>query len=161
MTGQWCGVRSGRPGSLPESETVSVATGGRLTGVGRVLVAVYAILALAATGRSVVQLATKYADAPVAYLLSAVAALVYILATVALVRQRWYRVAWVTIGFECVGVFVVGALSVFDARLFPDDTVWSWFGRGYVWVPLVLPCLGMWWLSRHRPTPTAEVEGTQ
>ena len=126
----------------------------RAVGVGRVLIAVYAILALGATARSVVQLATKFEVAPVAYALSGLAGLVYILATVALVGRgtAWYRVAWVTIIFEFIGVVVVGSLSVFDAALFPSDTVWSFFGRGYGFIPLVLPVLGMLWLYRNRPS---------
>lgn len=125
----------------------------RAVGVGRVLIAVYAILALGATARSVVQIATKFDVAPVAYLLSGLAGLVYILATVALLSRgdTWYRVAWVTIIFEFVGVVTVGALSLFDAALFPADTVWSYFGRGYLFIPLVLPVLGMLWLRRMRP----------
>lgn len=126
----------------------------RIGGLGTVLVWVYGILALAATGRSVSQIASHFSDAPLAYLLSAVSALVYILATVALVVSRsatWYRVAWVAVSFELAGVVVVGTLSLFDPVLFPDDTVWSGYGAGYYWVPLVLPFLGMWWLATHRP----------
>ena len=125
----------------------------RAVGVGRVLIAVYAVLALGATARSVVQVATKFDVAPVAYLLSGLAGLVYILATVALLGRgdAWYRVAWVTIAFEFIGVLTVGSLSLFDAALFPADTVWSYFGRGYLFIPLVLPVLGMLWLYRNRP----------
>lgn len=113
------------------------------------LIVVYGILALAATGRSFVQIATKLDHAPVAYLLSALSAIVYIVATIALIKRGtlWYRIAWITISFELLGVLVVGLLSVFDAQLFPSDTVWSVFGRGYLFVPLVLPVLGMIWLS--------------
>lgn len=130
----------------------------RAVGAGRVLIAVYAILALAATARSVVQIVTRFEVAPVAYLLSALAGLVYLLATVALLRRgdAWYRVAWATIVFEFVGVLAIGGLSLFDPVLFPADTVWSYFGRGYLFVPLVLPVLGMLWLYRSRPrTATA------
>jgi hypothetical protein len=125
----------------------------RAVGVGRVLIAVYAILALAATARSLVQIVTRFEVAPVAYLLSALAGAVYILATIALLKRGdvWYRVAWATIVFEFIGVLVVGALSLFDPVLFPADTVWSYFGRGYVFIPLVLPVLGMLWLHRTRP----------
>jgi len=128
-------------------------TSSRVRGVGQVLVAVYAIMALGATARSVVQILTKFATAPVAYSLSALAAVVYILATIALIRpgSAWYRVAWATLSFELLGVVVVGALTVFDPTLFPSDTVWSYFGRGYVFIPLVLPVLGMIWLFRNRP----------
>lgn len=125
--------------------------------------AVYGVLALAATGRSVVQIGTRFEEAPLAYLLSAIAAVVYILATVSLVRRgaAWFRVAVATISFELVGVLLVGSLSLVDPILFPDDTVWSYFGMGYLFVPLVLPVLGLVWLRRRaftsetRPEPAA------
>ena len=137
-------VRSARP---------ETHRGRRMSGIGRVLVAVYGVLALAAVGRSFVQIATKFDEAPLAYSLSALAAVVYILATIALTRpgRTWYRIAWATIIFEFTGVLVVGTLSILDPELFPHDTVWSGYGRGYVFIPLVLPVLGMWWLAKHRP----------
>jgi hypothetical protein len=129
----------------------------RAVGVGRVLIAVYAVLALAATARSFVQIVSRFEEAPVAYVLSAVAGLVYVLATIALLGRGlfWYRVAWVTIGYELLGVVTVGILSLVDPELFPSDTVWSFFGRGYLFIPLVLPVLGMLWLVRTRPTVAA------
>lgn len=128
-------------------------TSGRVTGIGRVLIAIYGVLALAATGRSFVQIVSKFGEAPVAYTLSALAAVVYIVATVALINRGalWYRVAWITITFELLGVLVIGTLSLVDPELFPHDTVWSVYGRGYLFIPLVLPILGMWWLARHPP----------
>ncbi len=133
---------------------VAEPSSSRAVGVGRVLVVVYAVLALAATGRSVFQILTKFDSAPVAYSLSAVAAVVYLVATVALVArgQAAYRAAWAAIAFELAGVLVVGTLSVVDPQLFPDDTVWSQFGRGYLFVPLVLPVLGIAWLVKRRPS---------
>ncbi len=124
----------------------------RISGVGRVLVAVYGILALAATGRSVTQIIGKFDQAPLAYTLSALAAVVYIVATVALIvpGATWRRIAWITIGFEMVGVIVIGLLSIFDPALFPHDTVWSHFGSGYGYVPLVLPALGLFWLAKQK-----------
>ncbi|MDQ1113212.1 hypothetical protein QE418_002660 [Microbacterium testaceum] len=124
-----------------------------MTGIGRVLVVVYGIMALAATGRSFVQIVREFDDAPLAYSLSALAAVVYILATLALVfsaRPTWYRVAWIAIGFELVGVLVVGTLSLVLPELFQHPTVWSVYGYGYLFIPLVLPFLGLWWLVRHR-----------
>lgn len=120
-------------------------------GIGGVLIAVYGVLALAATGRSFVQIATKFDEAPLAYLLSALSAVVYIVATIALLRRGrvWHRIAWATISFELAGVLIVGLLSVFDGDLFPSDTVWSMFGRGYLFVPLVIPVLGMLWLTKR------------
>ena len=125
-----------------------------MTGVGRVLVIVYAIMALAATGRSFVQIVQRFDEAPLAYSLSAASAVVYILATLALVfagSKGWYITAWVAISFELVGVLVIGTLSLLLPELFAHTTVWSWFGMGYLFVPLVLPFFGIWWLMTHRP----------
>jgi len=132
----------------------------RAVGVGRVLIAVYAVLALAATGRSVFQILEQFDEAPLAYTLSALAAVVYIVATVSLIRRgrTSYAVAWATISFELLGVLIVGLVTVLDPELFPDDTVWSWFGRGYGFVPLVLPVLGILWLLRSRPAVAAEAD---
>jgi len=126
----------------------------RVTGIGRVLIVVYGVLALAATGRSFVQIVSKFHEAPLAYTLSAVAAVVYILATTALIApgRTWRAIAWTAIVFEAVGVLVVGTVSLFAPGLFPHDTVWSGYGRGYLFIPLVLPALGLWWLARH-PRP--------
>jgi hypothetical protein len=117
----------------------------------QVLVAVYAVFAVAAGARSAVQLATDFDRAPVAYSLSAVAAAVYLVATLALRRttEGARRVAWLALGFEAVGVLVVGTLSLLQPGLFPDQTVWSDYGIGYAFVPLVLPFVGLWWLRRH------------
>ncbi len=112
------------------------------SGAGRALIAVYGVFALAATARAGVQLATRFSEAPLAYLLSAVAAGVYLVATVALWRGA-RRLAYATVLFELVGVLVVGTLTVLDPELFPDQTVWSGFGSGYGFVPLVLPVLGL------------------
>ncbi|WP_251009043.1 hypothetical protein [Curtobacterium sp. ISL-83] len=121
------------------------------TGIGRVLIAVYGILALAATGRSVVQIIEKFSFAPFSYVLSAVAAVVYIVAMIALIvpGRAWYRVACVTIAFEMTGVLVIGTLSLIDPKLFPDLTIWSYYGMGYAFAPLVLPAAGLWWLRKH------------
>lgn len=131
----------------------------RMTGIGRVLVIVYAVMALAATGRSFVQIVRRFDEAPLAYSLSAVAAVVYVIATLALVlagRRGWYTVAWIAIVFELTGVIVVGILSLVLPDLFQHETVWSLFGRGYLFVPLVLPIFGIWWLRVHRPRPEGE-----
>ncbi|MFC6882067.1 MULTISPECIES: hypothetical protein [Actinomadura] len=118
------------------------------------LVAVYAVFALAAGARAGVQIATRFSDAPVAYSLSAFAAVVYVLATVALAlggRASW-RVAVAACSVELAGVLVVGTLSLADPAAFPDATVWSGYGRGYGFVPLVLPVVGLFWLRRTART---------
>lgn len=136
--------------------TTDRSTGGsdvpRASGIGRVLIAVYAVLALAALGRSATQVLTKFEQAPLAYTLSAFSAVIYVVATVALIMgDRAVRLAWVTITIELVGVLVIGTVSYLVPDSFPDETVWSHFGSGYLYIPLLLPPLGMWWLrSRGR-----------
>jgi hypothetical protein len=122
-------------------------------GPGRALVAVYALFSVAATSRAGVQVATRFDEAPVAYLLSALAGAVYVLATVALTRgPTWRRVAWFACGLELVGVLTVGTLSLILREAFPDEAVWSAYGAGYLFVPLVLPVFGLAWLRRTRAT---------
>lgn len=120
------------------------------SGPGRMLVAVYGLFALAATGRSIMQISESFSKAPVAYLLSALAAVVYLVATVALARgdRTSVKLARATILFELAGVLIVGLWSVIAPEAFHDKTVWSHFGQGYGFVPLVLPMVGLWWLNR-------------
>jgi hypothetical protein len=123
-------------------------SGSTREGFGRVLVFIYGLFALAATARALVQLATQASLAPVAYSLSLFSGVVYIVATWALATDR-RRVALVTIAVELTGVLVIGTFS------HPDDidkaSVWSDYGLGYGFVPLVLPFVGLWWLWRvHR-----------
>lgn len=124
-------------------------------GFGRVLVVIYGVFALAATARSFVQIVTRLDEAPVAYVLSAVAALIYIVATVALARgdRTSTRVAAVAIGIELAGVVLVGLASLLAPEAFPQASVWSAFGRGYLFIPVILPIVGLWWLYRTRSVP--------
>jgi hypothetical protein len=120
------------------------------TGPGRLLVAVYGLFALSASARAGVQIATKFSHAPVAYLLSAFAGVVYILATVTLANgsPTARRIAVVSCSVELAGVLAVGTWSLVDRATFPDATVWSGYGSGYGFVPLVLPVFGLLWLRR-------------
>ena len=120
------------------------------SGPGIVLVSVYGLLALAATGRSVLQISEYFSRAPLAYLLSALAAVIYIVATVALARSD-RRLATACCSIELLGVLTVGTVSLLDRAAFPDATVWSGYGAGYGFVPLVLPVFGLLWLRRTRP----------
>lgn len=123
------------------------------------LVAVYAIFAIAATSRSAVQIAGRFDDAPIAYVLSAVAAVIYLVATIALGLggRTSRRIALGACGVELVGVLSVGTFSVLNPGAFPDATVWSTYGQGYLYIPLVLPVFGLAWLRRTRAgaTPVA------
>lgn len=112
--------------------------------------AVYAIFALAATARAGYQLYSDFQAAPVAYVLSAFSAVVYIVATVCLVRasRLSHHIAVVSCAIEFIGVIVVGILSIVAPEYFRQPSVWSLFGIGYGFVPLVLPVLGLLWLRR-------------
>jgi len=120
------------------------------TGPGRLLIAVYGLFALSATARALVQIATEFSHAPVAYVLSAFAAVIYIVATVTLANgsPTARRIAVLSCSVEFIGVLVVGTWSLADKATFPDATVWSGYGSGYGYVPLVLPIFGLLWL-RH------------
>ncbi|WP_431910275.1 hypothetical protein [Nonomuraea jabiensis] len=119
------------------------------TGPGRALIAVYGLFSLAAGARAAVQIVSKFGQAPLAYSLSALAAVVYIALTVALWRGA-RRLALVGLGIELVGVLVIGTLSLLDPAAFPDETVWSAYGKGYGFIPLVLPVVGLYWVLRHK-----------
>lgn len=123
-------------------------------GVGALLIAVYAVFAISATARASFQLLTKFDEAPVAYSLSALAAVVYIVATVALARTdaRSKKVARWAVKFELLGVLVVGTLSLLWPAAFENPSVWSWFGLNYACLPLVLPIFGLLWLNRRAST---------
>jgi hypothetical protein len=156
------------PKASPEPKAPPEPPDSTRTGPGRLLVAIYALFALSASARAGVQIATKFHHAPVAYLLSAFAGVVYILATVTLAvgSRTARRIAVVSCSVELVGVLAVGTWSLVDPATFPDATVWSGYGSGYGFVPLVLPVFGLLWLSRWskrartRRTSTTPEEAT-
>jgi hypothetical protein len=123
------------------------------SGPGRLLIAVYVVFAVSAGARAAVQIGTRFGAAPVAYLLSAVASAVYVVAAVGLARRGGAsrRLAYGAVGFELAGVLAVGAATLAQPDLFGDETVWWQLGRGYGYVPLVLPVLGLLWLRRTAP----------
>lgn len=123
------------------------AGGGR--GFEIVLIAVYGIFAISATARSLVQVLRDLSFAPVAYVLSLLAAITYIAVTVALVRHgRRSALARTLCLAELAGVLIVGTLTLVDPALFPDATVWGHFGQGYGFVPLVLPMIALFYMRR-------------
>ena len=136
---------------MPDNSAFGAPAAPGVAGPRRVLVAIYGTFALAAGARAGVQLATKFSEAPVAYLLSAFAAVVYIVATVGLARGgRGARLTALTaITVELLGVLTVGTLSLADRGAVPDATVWSVYGRGYGFVPLALPVLGLLFLRQQ------------
>lgn len=122
----------------------------RARGPASLLAAVYLLFAIAAGARSLFQLATKFDEAPLAYLLSLAAALIYLFAARCFARPSAasWRGAVTALGIELAGVLLVGVLSLVRDDLFPDATVWSDFGVGYGFIPLVLPVVGLVWLLR-------------
>jgi hypothetical protein len=150
--------RADRRGGLPGARRLLLAADRDLvapgvSGAGRALAATYALFALAAGARSAVQIAARFGDAPLPYVLSGVAAAIYLLLTFIIARPDpdWRRLALAACAFELAGVLAVGTLSFADAGAFPDETVWSAYGRGYGFVPLVLPLLGLVFLRSRRP----------
>lgn len=126
-------------------------------GIGRLLIAAYAVLALAATGRAGYELAAKFDQAPLPYALSAMSALIYIVATIALARSTsgWRKVAYLAVIIELTGVLVIGAASFIWPEFFTYNgkqvkTVWSFFGIAYGFVPVALPILGLIWLGKNK-----------
>jgi hypothetical protein len=124
----------------------------RRSGPHQVLLVFYALFFLAAGARSAVQLATMADEAPVAYGLSAVAAVTYALGWWAIRDASHGRTAFasVMLWVELAGVLVVGTLSLVRRDLFPDASVWSDYGIGYGFVPALLPIAGLLWLRRWR-----------
>lgn len=125
----------------------------KTSGPGRTLIVFYFIMTIAALVRSAFQLATAFSAAPVAILLSFIAGVIYLVATINLIRtgRTAYRIAFAAIVFELVGVLVVGTLSFLLPAVFPFDyTVWWGFGAGYLLIPLALPILGILFLRSQR-----------
>jgi hypothetical protein len=122
----------------------------RSMGAGRLLIVFYAVFAVSATARASFQIITKFEEAPLAYSLSLVSALVYILATVSLASKAkiWKPIALASVIFELVGVLAVGTLSFVSPELFAHPSVWSGFGSGYGYIPLLLPILGLLWMRK-------------
>ncbi|MFF2776817.1 hypothetical protein ACFVU3_18140 [Streptomyces sp. NPDC058052] len=138
-----------------ETQERTAAEGGRtrlVTGPGMLLLWLYGVMSVGAASRSVYEISAKFGEAPLAYTLSAVAAVVYVFITYTLVRggETARRAALVCCAAELAGVLVVGTWTLVEPSAFPDSTVWSEFGYGYVFIPVLLPLSGIWWLRRSR-----------
>ena len=135
---------------MPTPKTPKPSTTGRSMGAGRLLIVFYAVFAVSATARASFQIITKFEQAPLAYSLSLLSAVVYIVATIALASKgkAWRPIALVSVLFELAGVLAVGSLSFVSPELFAHPSVWSGFGSGYGYIPLVLPILGLLWIRK-------------
>jgi hypothetical protein len=121
-----------------------------ISGPGMLLVWFYGVMVVGAVSRSAFQIATQFDRAPLAYTLSAVAGLVYGFITYSLVRggETARRAALVCCAAELVGVLTVGTWTLVEPSAFPDATVWSDYGMGYVFIPVLLPLSAMYWLRK-------------
>lgn len=121
-------------------------------GPGILLVWLYGVMVVGAVSRSAVQISTDFHKAPLAYTLSALAGLVYGFITYSLVRggEKARRAALVCCAAELVGVLAVGTWTLVEPSAFPDATVWSDFGMGYLFIPVILPVTAIFWLNKAR-----------
>ncbi|MET9727212.1 hypothetical protein [Streptomyces zaomyceticus] len=128
-----------------------------VSGPGILLVWLYGVMSVGAVSRSIYQIATEFDRAPLAYALSAVAAVVYAFITYTLVRggETARRAALVCCAAELAGVLIVGTWTLVEPSAFPDATVWSDYGYGYLFIPVLLPLTGIWWLRRSRTAVAA------
>lgn len=119
-------------------------------GPGRLLLSLYGVFTVAALSRSVFQIILQFDRAPLAYVLSAVAGVLYAVITVALWRggTAARRLALVSCAAELAGVLTVGTFTLLDPSAFPDQTVWSDYGMGYLFLPVAVPVTGLLWLRR-------------
>jgi len=158
-------VGSGSTAAGTTTATNSPSPTPRNRGVGMLIITAYGIFAVSSFARALYQILTDFDASPVSYTLSAFAAAVYIVATLALARvsPRAWRVALVAVLVELTGVLAVGLWTYLDPELFNEATVWSHFGQGYGFIPLLLPFIGLYWLMRHRtgPAAAAAVRDTQ
>jgi hypothetical protein len=124
----------------------------RALGSGRLLIAVYGVFALAASGRAVFELFTKFELAPLSYTLSAISAVIYLVIAVTLADPRQFarRIALVALWFELIGVLSVGTAGFFVAELGEYHTVWWMYGAAYACFPVALPIFGLYYLTRQR-----------
>ncbi|MEV6579056.1 hypothetical protein AB0M92_12990 [Streptomyces sp. NPDC051582] len=136
-------------------DTTSAAPGERkrlVSGPGLLLVWLYGVMVVGALSRSAYQISTEFDRAPLAYSLSGAAALVYAFITYSLVRggETARKAALICCAAELAGVLAVGAWTLVRPEAFPDATVWSDFGMGYLFIPVILPVTGMLWLRARR-----------
>ncbi|MEU6213521.1 hypothetical protein ABZ891_26935 [Streptomyces sp. NPDC047023] len=140
---------------MPDADTTTATPAGRkrlVSGPGLLLVWLYGVMVVGAVSRSAYQISTEFDRAPLAYSLSAVAALAYAFITYSLVRggETARKAALVCCAVELAGVLAVGTWTVLRPDSFPDTTVWSEFGMGYLFIPVILPVTGMLWLRAKR-----------
>lgn len=137
-------------------QTQNKAAATKNSGFGRLLVVIYGVFTLSAGARALYQVIRKFDEAPLSISLSALSALIYLVATIALAKkgERAWKVSLLAVGIEMAGVLLIGVFSYLQPQHFELASVWSHFGSGYGYIPLVLPVVGLWWLNKTRPART-------
>ena len=134
-----------------ENADAETGLSGFIRAAGTILAVSYPVLALSTGFRAVYQLVLLSTGArtgpSLPSILSAVAALSYLIATIGFtVRKKWaWRLSVGILGFETLMTLLIGTLSF----IYPDiigRTVWRAFGADYGFFPLVQPILGLAWL---------------
>lgn len=142
--------------STQQPDVTENALSGFIRAAGVILAISYPVLALSTGARALYQLFLKEGVTDLLPpLLSGVAAVLYLLATVGfVVRRRWaWQLSVSILIFELAMVLIVGVLSY----VIPETigrTVWARFGADYGYFPLIQPILGLAWLF-HRDTRAA------
>ena len=137
-------------------QTQNKAAATKNSGFGRLLVVIYGVFTLSAGARALYQVIRKFDEAPLSISLSALSALIYLIATIALAKkgEGAWKVSLLAVGIEMAGVLLIGVFSYLQPQHFELASVWSHFGSGYGYIPLVLPMVGLWWLNKTRPART-------
>lgn len=138
------------------SQTQKKTAATKNSGFGRLLVVIYGVFTLSAGARALYQVIRKFDEAPLSISLSALSAVIYLVATVALAKkgEGAWKISLAAVSIEMAGVLLIGIFSYLQPEHFEIPSVWSHFGSGYGYIPLVLPVVGLWWLNKTRPART-------
>ena len=137
-----------QPSNQPSDPSQNSTWASVVSPIGYVLAVSYPLLALSTGVRALYQLFFKAdVDNYLAVYLSALAAVLYLLATVGFAyRRRWtWWLSVISLGVETLLTLVVGVWSFVDTDLI-GRTVWRHFGEDYGYFPLFQPLLGLIWL---------------
>lgn len=122
---------------------------GRPRAAADALVFFYGLWAVAAISRALYQYAVRRPPDLTPTHISLFVGALYVLIILGMRRRSpaAWRATLALLAVELLGVLVVGAVDVVW-RPFPYTTVWSGFGAGYLYMPLLLPAAGIWWMLR-------------
>lgn len=134
--------------SGPQGSTRDALWANLVSPFGYVLAFSYPVLAISTGVRAVYQLFFKEGiENYVPVYLSALAAVLYLLATLGFAyRRRWtWWLSVFSLGFETLMTLLIGVWSFIDPALI-GRTVWRHFGEDYGYFPLFQPLIGLVWL---------------